>query len=95
MPEPEEQPTTHAPAAAEHPEPSGSAVAGSTVSGSTAGGLPKRRRKGAISIVPRADSTTAAARTSEETASIMGAFQRGTQSGRSAANPSREGHDPQ
>ncbi|MEU8875874.1 ATP-binding protein [Streptomyces javensis] len=99
MPEPEEQPTTHAPAAAVQPEPSvptmaSSTVSGSTVSGSTAGGLPKRRRKGAISIVPRTD-TTAAARTSEETASIMGAFQRGTQSGRSAVNPNREGHDPQ
>ncbi|OPF77188.1 ATP-binding protein [Streptomyces antioxidans] len=95
MPEPEEQPTTYdAPEAAEQPEPSGSTLTSSTVGGSTAGGLPKRRRKGAISIVPRADAT-AAARTSEESASIMGAFQRGTQSGRSAANPNREGHDPQ
>ncbi|MGW7756416.1 ATP-binding protein [Streptomyces violaceusniger] len=99
MPEPEEQPTTHFPAEAEQPQPSGSAMSGSTVSGSTvsgatAGGLPKRRRKGSISIVPRADSASAPARTSEESASIMGAFQRGTQSGRSA-NPNREGHDPQ
>ncbi|WP_431776647.1 ATP-binding protein [Streptomyces cucumeris] len=82
MPEPEEQPVSRTPAAAVPEEP-----------GSTAGGLPKRRRKGSISIVPQAD-TTAPVRSSEETASIMGAFQRGTQSGRSA-NPNREGHDPQ
>jgi K+-sensing histidine kinase KdpD len=60
--------------------------------GATAGGLPKRSRKGSISIVPRPDSTPAPTRTHEETASIMGAFQLGTQSGRSA---NREGHEPQ
>ncbi|MET7763735.1 ATP-binding protein [Streptomyces sp. NPDC005393] len=87
MPEPEEAPTPREAAAVDQPE-------ASEQSGSTPGGLPKRRRKGSISIVPRADSTSAPARTSEETASIMGAFQRGTQSGRSA-NPSSEGHDPQ
>ncbi|WP_055557693.1 sensor histidine kinase KdpD [Streptomyces sp. NBRC 110028] len=83
MPEPEEQP---APRQSTAPAPE--------ESGSTAGGLPKRRRKGSISIVPQSDAANAPARTSEETASIMGAFQRGTQSGRSA-NPNREGHDPQ
>ncbi|MET7936582.1 ATP-binding protein [Streptomyces sp. NPDC005322] len=87
MPEAAEQPSRRASAAADQPE-------ASAETGSTAGGLPKRRRKGSISIVPKADSPSASARTSEETASIMGAFQRGTQSGRSA-NPSREGHDPQ
>ncbi|QKV94542.1 sensor histidine kinase [Streptomyces sp. NA02950] len=83
MPEPEEPPVSRTPTADVPEEPA-----------STAGGLPKRRRKGSISIVPREDSATAPARSSEETASIMGAFQRGTQSGRSA-NPNREGHDPQ
>jgi two-component sensor histidine kinase len=83
MPEPEEPPASRAPVAASPEE-----------SASTPGGLPKRSRKRSISIVPRTDATGAPARTSEETASLMGAFQRGTQSGRSA-NPSREGHDPQ
>lgn len=86
MPEPEEPPAV-TPAAARPPR-----AEEAPGEPATPGGLPKRRRKGSISIVPRADSTPAAARTSEETASIMGAFQRGTQSGRSA-NPSREGHD--
>ncbi|RKN10600.1 ATP-binding protein [Streptomyces radicis] len=68
--------------------------------GTTAGGLPKRRRRGAIAIVPTGDSANSAAgRSSEETASIMGAFQRGTQSGRTqsgrSTEPSREGHDVQ
>lgn len=84
MPEPEEQPAPRTSQADAAPEDSDS----------TAGGLPKRRRKGSISIVPRSDEANAPARTSEEAASIMGAFQRGTQSGRSA-NPNREGHDPQ
>ncbi|MGK5530827.1 ATP-binding protein [Streptomyces sp. URMC 129] len=60
----------------------------------TAGGLPKRRRRGAIAIVPQARSAAESgpARSSEETASIMGAFQRGTQSGR-GADPSTEGYE--
>ncbi|RBM08088.1 ATP-binding protein [Streptomyces sp. PT12] len=77
-------------------------VAGEEVetTGTTAGGLPKRRRRGAIAIVPTADSANSAVgRSSEETASIMGAFQRGTQSGRTqsgrSTEPSREGHDVQ
>lgn len=67
----------------------------------TAGGLPKRRRRGQMAIVPpaRTERAPVAARSSEETASIMGAFQRGTQSGRSAeasrTEPSREGHEVQ
>ncbi|MEU1788053.1 sensor histidine kinase [Streptomyces sparsogenes] len=85
MPEPEEPPAVASPAARAHREEA-------PTDASTPGGLPKRRRKGSISIVPTADFTPAPARSSEETASIMGAFQRGTQSGRSA-NPSREGHD--
>ncbi|ADI07686.1 hypothetical protein SBI_04566 [Streptomyces bingchenggensis BCW-1] len=85
MPEPEEPPVV-APSAARGRDEE------TPADPSTPGGLPKRRRKGSISIVPKADFTPGQGRSSEETASIMGAFQRGTQSGRSA-NPSREGHD--
>ncbi|MEE1739839.1 ATP-binding protein [Streptomyces sp. BE147] len=46
----------------------------------TAGGLPKRRRKSPVSAVPSADSGPA--RSNEESASRLGAFQRGTRSGR-------------
>ncbi|MFD9209158.1 ATP-binding protein [Streptomyces sioyaensis] len=62
----------------------------------TAGGLPKRRRRGAISIVPTETETTETpARDSARTASVMGAFQRGTQSGRRSTNASNEGHEVQ
>ncbi|MET7799368.1 ATP-binding protein [Streptomyces decoyicus] len=62
----------------------------------TAGGLPKRRRRGAISIVPTEnESTETPARDSARTASVMGAFQRGTQSGRRSTNASNEGHEVQ
>ncbi|MFF7233975.1 MULTISPECIES: ATP-binding protein [unclassified Streptomyces] len=62
----------------------------------TAGGLPKRRRRGAISIVPtQTESTETPARDSARTASAMGAFQRGTQSGRRSTNASNEGHEVQ
>ena len=60
----------------------------------TAGGLPKRRRNSAMAIVPQAGTPSTPSRSSEETASIMGAFQRGTQSGR-AAHVNREGDEPQ
>ncbi|MFE6689800.1 ATP-binding protein [Streptomyces sp. NPDC057743] len=60
----------------------------------TAGGLPKRRRRGAISIVPsETESTPTPARDSARTASAMGAFQRGTQSGRRSTQASSEGHE--
>ncbi|MFJ8083269.1 ATP-binding protein [Streptomyces sp. NPDC096205] len=50
---------------------------------STADGLPKRRRKRPMTIVPgSAPASPAPARSHAETAAIMGAFQRGTQSGR-------------
>ncbi|CAL9634445.1 ATP-binding protein [Streptomyces sp. enrichment culture] len=53
---------------------------------STADGLPKRRRKRPMAIVPGSTpASPAPARSSAETAAIMGAFQRGTQSGRSAS----------
>lgn len=59
------------------------------------GGLPRRRRRGAMAIVSTTDdSARAPVRSSEETASIMGAFQRGTQSGRTV-DPSREGREVQ
>lgn len=61
----------------------------------TFGGLPKRRRRGAISIVPTADGADAPARSSEQAASVMGAFQRGTQSGRRSTNASSEGPETQ
>ncbi|MFE1442637.1 sensor histidine kinase [Streptomyces sp. NPDC058739] len=73
------------------PAPSAPTTAGLTRGGpetaasvaSTSDGLPKRRRKRPMAIVP--GSTPAAgglARSEAETAAIMGAFQRGTQSGR-------------
>ncbi|MEU9617622.1 MULTISPECIES: ATP-binding protein [unclassified Streptomyces] len=54
------------------PQPSGSFT--------TAGGLPKRRRKSPVSVVPSTE--PGPARSNEETASRLGAFQRGTRSGR-------------
>ncbi|MFD7492500.1 ATP-binding protein [Streptomyces sp. NPDC059832] len=62
-------PAAH-PAAA--PQPTGPAT--------TAGGLPKRRRKSPVSVVPSAE--PGPVRSNEETASRLGAFQRGTRSGR-------------
>ncbi|CAO0829262.1 histidine kinase OS=Streptomyces microflavus OX=1919 GN=Smic_37290 PE=4 SV=1 [Streptomyces microflavus] len=46
----------------------------------TSGGLPKRRRKSPVSAVPPA--APQPVRSNEETASRLGAFQRGTRSGR-------------
>ncbi len=46
----------------------------------TAGGLPKRRRKSPVSAVPSTEPQPV--RSNEETASRLGAFQRGTRSGR-------------
>ncbi|MGW2083865.1 ATP-binding protein [Streptomyces sp. NPDC001880] len=51
-----------------------------TGSATTAGGLPKRRRKSPVSVVPPAE--PGPVRSNEETASRLGAFQRGTRSGR-------------
>ncbi|MFI6034437.1 ATP-binding protein [Streptomyces sp. NPDC051315] len=71
----------------------------------TADGLPKRRRKRPMAIVPgSASNAPASARSGAERASIMGAFQRGTQSGRathtdpaeqssSTRGASSEGHE--
>ncbi|MEV1068075.1 ATP-binding protein [Streptomyces sp. NPDC050263] len=57
----------------------------------TADGLPKRRRKRPMAIVPGSASAATPARSGAETAAIMGAFQRGTQSGRATpANPAEK-----
>ncbi|WP_329224077.1 ATP-binding protein [Streptomyces sp. NBC_01485] len=56
----------------------------------TADGLPKRRRKRPMAIVPGSTSAPAHARSGAETAAIMGAFQRGTQSGRATPADSAE-----
>ncbi|MCX4723088.1 ATP-binding protein [Streptomyces sp. NPDC090052] len=61
----------------------------------TFGGLPKRSRRGPISIVPEADAGAAPARSTEQIASVMGAFQRGTQSGRRSTSASSEGPETQ
>ncbi|MDX2675207.1 MULTISPECIES: ATP-binding protein [Streptomyces] len=75
-----------------------------TANTTTADGLPKRRRKRPMAIVPGSASAATPARSGAETAAIMGAFQRGTQSGRATpADPadkssstrgaSSEGHE--
>ncbi|MEU0401916.1 ATP-binding protein [Streptomyces sp. NPDC006197] len=51
---------------------------------STADGLPKRRRKRPMAIVPSSTPAQAPSRSDAEAAAIMGAFQRGTQSGRAS-----------
>lgn len=56
-----------------------------SVIGSTADGLPQRRRKRPMAIVPgSAPAGGTPARSGAEKAAIMGAFQRGTQSGRAS-----------
>jgi anti-sigma regulatory factor (Ser/Thr protein kinase) len=57
----------------------------------TADGLPRRRRKRPMAIVPgSAPATRGSSRSGAETAAIMGAFQRGTQSGRAARSDGAE-----
>ncbi|GAA2932939.1 MULTISPECIES: ATP-binding protein [Streptomycetaceae] len=58
------------------------AAARPTVKDTTAGGLPKRRRQSPVSVVPPAGSEPEPAPGNEATASRLGAFQRGTRSGR-------------
>ncbi|GAA2594374.1 ATP-binding protein [Streptomyces tubercidicus] len=78
------------------PAPLGQPSGARPISETTAGGLPKRRRRGAISIVPtESESTETPARDSAKTASVMGAFQRGTQSGRRSTYESNEGPEVQ
>jgi two-component sensor histidine kinase len=103
MPEPEEIPAVAASSAMPSDEDetvdavdAGSPATSPAAASTTFGGLPKRRRRGAISIVPTAGGETEApARDSEKAASVMGAFQRGTQSGRRSTNTSSEGHEAQ
>ncbi|MFE9850578.1 ATP-binding protein [Streptomyces sp. NPDC005576] len=71
-------PTPLFPDAVRH-EPAAPAAAPAT----TVGGLPKRRRQSPVSVLPTAGAEPApAVRSNEETASRLGAFQRGTRSGR-------------
>ncbi|MGX1273392.1 ATP-binding protein [Streptomyces phaeoluteigriseus] len=83
------------------PTPAAPAVAAPARSGpepgpapsTTVDGLPKRRRKRPMAIVPgSAPTASAPSRSGAETAAIMGAFQRGTQSGRRAtpADPAEQ-----
>lgn len=87
MPEPETPTASSATA-------TGSAQPSPEPTATTAGGLPKRRRRGMAIVPPAPEPETTPTRSSEEVASIMGAFQRGTQSGRSAG-PSTEGNEVQ
>ncbi|MCX5398507.1 ATP-binding protein [Streptomyces sp. NBC_00102] len=70
-------PTPLFPDAVRH-EPAAPALPAAT----TVGGLPKRRRQSPVSVLPTATAEPAPARSNEETASRLGAFQRGTRSGR-------------
>jgi two-component sensor histidine kinase len=69
----------------------------STAPATTLGGLPRRRRfQGPVAIVRTPEeSTDSSVRDSEEVASRIGAFQRGTRSGRRSTNASSEGHEAQ
>jgi hypothetical protein len=65
------------------PVPDGGPEAASLASSETGDGLPRRRRKRPMAIVPgSASAPRAAGRSDSEQAQVMGAFQRGTQSGR-------------
>ncbi|MFD6423229.1 ATP-binding protein [Streptomyces sp. NPDC060198] len=57
-------------------------AAPATPPATTVGGLPKRRRQSPVSVLPTAATEPALVRSNEETASRLGAFQRGTRSGR-------------
>jgi anti-sigma regulatory factor (Ser/Thr protein kinase) len=79
----QKEPAPVAPAAQAAPA-SGGPEAGLTAT-TTSDGLPRRRRKRPMAIVPgSASNTPASSRSGAETAAIMGAFQRGTRSGRAA-----------
>ncbi|ATL86008.1 MULTISPECIES: ATP-binding protein [Streptomyces] len=101
------RPSAPEPAPAPTPQPSSADGEATQVYGTTVGGLPKRRRREAAAAPPSADWTAGAgaagaaepdtgayrARSAEETASRMGAFARGTRSGRSATQDSAPHHD--
>ncbi|QJT05147.1 sensor histidine kinase [Streptomyces asoensis] len=84
----QKEPAPVVPAAA---APARSGPEGGLSTSTTADGLPKRRRKRPMAIVPGSASASTPARTGAETAAIMGAFQRGTQSGRATpASPAEK-----
>ncbi|MFE2376453.1 ATP-binding protein [Streptomyces sp. NPDC059398] len=97
MPEPAPQPEAKEipTVAASSPMPPEENSAAAPAPATTFGGLPKRSRRGPISIVPEADAEAAPARSTEQIASVMGAFQRGTQSGRRSTSASSEGPENQ
>ncbi|MCV2463674.1 ATP-binding protein, partial [Streptomyces sp. ICN988] len=73
------------------PAPDGGPEAAVT-SSQTGDGLPRRRRKRPMAIVPgSAPTPRATGRSDSEQAQVMGAFQRGTQSGR-VTEPDRPDH---
>lgn len=83
----EPAPVVPAPAATGRSGPESGLPASTT----TADGLPKRRRKRPMAIVPGSAPGPTPARSGAETAAIMGAFQRGTQSGRATpADPAEK-----
>jgi K+-sensing histidine kinase KdpD len=98
----QKEPAPVVPAATTAPLGSGPEAALTTAT--TSDGLPKRRRKRPMAIVPgSASNASGTPRTGAETAAIMGAFQRGTRSGRavqtdpaeqsSTRGASSEGHE--
>jgi K+-sensing histidine kinase KdpD len=74
------------------PAPTHSGPEPAPAASTTPDGLPKRRRKRPMAIVPgSASNAPTPARSGAETAAIMGAFQRGTQSGRAThADPAEQ-----
>ncbi|MBP2405649.1 Signal transduction histidine kinase [Streptomyces netropsis] len=85
---PEEFPAGHPDRLADAGHPDRLADDASAVTGSTAGGLPKRRRRQPPAPRPAAPppAESPSERTAEQTARIMGAFARGTRSGRDACD---------
>ncbi|MBD0421842.1 sensor histidine kinase [Streptomyces sp. TRM S81-3] len=102
---PEKKAPAPAVRAAAVPVTDGGPEAAALAAAPTADGLPRRRRKRPMAIVPgNASAPRAAGRSDSEQAQIMGAFQRGTQSGRatqpeagdqtsSTPGASSEGHE--
>jgi hypothetical protein len=80
-----ESPVTHQTVPVSHP----------SVPGLSDDGLPQRRRRKPTAEHPRAATTgqsrSTAVRSAEETAATLGAFQRGTEAGRSAPSPRTDG----
>ncbi|MDX3312998.1 ATP-binding protein [Streptomyces sp. ME08-AFT2] len=79
----QKEPAPVVPAAS--PAPVGGGPETALTATTTSDGLPRRRRKRPMAIVPgSASNASGSSRTGAETAAIMGAFQRGTRSGRAA-----------